>query len=1052
MKYYNTWCNICQFYYYYFLQKVNKVLKAKEHVQQKLKEVNKPEKYRNRINLVSKTTEIDYTTGKQPTFQTNVPSSDPRSKREMSNFHNGILFNFFEPTPPGSRSTVNFEDGQFDVKTNKFSTEKNVIKEEPHNKNENTISENVIEDTTLDKHVMKCNSSIEKIHNGDSEELPIVIADSQPLSSNTTNISSDDLQNSRLETKIRLSLIRKRKSKCLTDVNTVEKQKWKTSDRTNRDEVSSEREINLDNSGEIIKKIQHKCNKKDAPIEYETDSDSLLLLQQKLYKDEEGLDLMFTSGNGKSSEDKIEQDSILEINLPEKDERKERSKNLKAGHVSKLESDCSTKTSCTSVESGAGKSGYLACSQNNLTQECLSLAGKREGWPLKYRKDSRLSIYTVKNKIIKDQSQTNSEESGQEFNYIPSRHCDMPSEKTVVECTADITLVEDLNKAFVQDERDQDTLNKIEVTHTSFNLDWKTNLLSSSQETLFGSMQENSQPKRKGRISKIKQKPILAKTAFQVSPLFSENSRQKEKGNAVKDINKDKNNRVDVSEFSQDVVIECTSNNPLEKMEVRYQGKCDFDNVKQGRQPTSTEISVNCDLGISNENVIDKLEIIHIDNTANNRFSMSSQDSTASSVSSVTDKPLKRRGRPRKKKTSSIKQVKIDDDKETVINSVPMVATQKKGEIQLHNSFTEKRDLQTLCRNTNFDDTCLEDNEEITIPESQDIFDKPQIHIHKFQSSTERKQLKKNDRTNISKNSVEKMELSERNDSQNSDNGNCDSSHETESPELSTLKLIQESFVEKKEYSTRRWSSMGSPFIISSIFQFLIDESRRKKENKDFDLPVQKFGKFIDKKQKVSVAREVTDVNVLEKLPKATINKLEHQSQEDKICTNFDCLKPVTMPVNFVDNIQIDKNDMPETNSKHNSNAVGLRQEQLQIKSTENVDKLDVDGCCESIHNYLEKNKKDYSKSDIIQSNFTSSQSLFTPNPKEENRIEKTLNKSDQEAKYEDSQDSQTDSSEQEVKCEDSQDSQTDSMDSLYDDVTGRCQNMSSLEVGLISV
>jgi hypothetical protein len=63
MKYYNTWCNICQFYYYYFLQKVNKVLKAKEHVQQKLKEVNKPEKYRNRINLVSKTTEIDYTTG-----------------------------------------------------------------------------------------------------------------------------------------------------------------------------------------------------------------------------------------------------------------------------------------------------------------------------------------------------------------------------------------------------------------------------------------------------------------------------------------------------------------------------------------------------------------------------------------------------------------------------------------------------------------------------------------------------------------------------------------------------------------------------------------------------------------------------------------------------------------------------------------------------------------------------------------------------------------------------------------------------------------------------
>jgi hypothetical protein len=30
------------------------------------------------------------------------------------------------------------------------------------------------------------------------------------------------------------------------------------------------------------------------------------------------------------------------------------------------------------------------------------------------------------------------------------------------------------------------------------------------------------------------------------------------------------------------------------------------------------------------------------------------------------------------------------------------------------------------------------------------------------------------------------------------------------------------------------------------------------------------------------------------------------------------------MPVNFVDNIQIDKNDMPETNSKHNSNLMNL--------------------------------------------------------------------------------------------------------------------------------
>jgi hypothetical protein len=54
---------------------------------------------------------------------------------------------------------------------------------------------------------------------------------------------------------------------------------------------------------------------------------------------------------------------------------------------------------------------------------------------------------------------------------------------------------------------------------------------------------------------------------------------------------------------------------------------------------------------------------------------------------------------------------------------------------------------------------------------------------------------------------------------------------------------------------------------------------------------------------------------------------------------------------------------------------------------------LNLFGCLD----YL--NKKDYSKSDIIQSNFTPSQSLFTPNPKEANRIEKTLNKSDQEAK-----------------------------------------------------
>lgn len=978
-------------------------------MQQKLKEVNKPEKYRNSINLLSKTTEIDYTADKQPTFQTNVSSSDSRSRRGMSNSHHCNLFNSCKSTPPGSRSTVNLEDGQFDVNTNKFNTENNTnIKEVPHHKNEDAILKNIIDDTALDKQVMKCNSSIEKIHSEDSEELPIIIADSQ--SSNTENISSDDPQKSRLDTKRRLSLIRKRKSKCLTDVNTVEKQQWKTSDRTKHDELSSEREINLNNSGEIIKQFQHKY-RKNASVEYETDSDSLLLLQQKLYRDGEGLDLMCTTSHEKSSDGK-EQDTIIEINLQEKDERRERSKSLKADHVYKLESECATKTSCTIVESCAGKSTYLACSQNISSQECLSLARKRGGNPSKDRNANRLSKSTVENKIINDQSLVNSEESEQECNYNANRDCDMPSQKT-----------EDLNKAFVQDERDQDTfqidhhmINNIEVT--SFNLDGKTNLLSSSEEILFGSIQENSQPKRKGRISKIKQKSVLAKTAFQISPLVSENTKQKDEANTVKEINKDKNSREDVSDVSKDVVIECTSNNPLEKMEVKYQGKRDFDNIKQGRQPISTETSSNYDLGISNENVIDKLEIIHIDKTANNRFSMSSQDSTASSVSSVTEKPLKRRGRPRKKKTSSIKQVKIE---ETVINSVPMIATHKNREIQLHSPFTEKRDLQALCGNTNFDDTCLEDNEEITIPESQDIFDKPQIHIHKVQSSAERKQLEENDDTYISPNRVQQIELSESNDSQNSDNDNCGPSSETESPELSTLKLIQESFVEKKEYSTRRRSSMGSPFIISSIFQFLIDESRRKKENKDFDLPVQKFGKLIDKKQKVSLGREVADVNVPEKLPKATINQLEHHSQQAKICEHFDCIQAVTMPVNLSDNTQIDKND------KHNSNAVGLRQEPLQNKST--------DGCFESIHNNSIKNKKDNSENDIIQSNFTFSQSLFTPNPKDENRIEKTLNKSDQE-----------------VKCEDSQDSQTDSMDSFYDDVTGHCQNMSSLEVGLISV
>ncbi|XP_069122833.1 uncharacterized protein [Argopecten irradians] len=77
-----------------------------------------------------------------------------------------------------------------------------------------------------------------------------------------------------------------------------------------------------------------------------------------------------------------------------------------------------------------------------------------------------------------------------------------------------------------------------------------------------------------------------------------------------------------------------------------------------------------------------------------------------------------------------------------------------------------------------------------------------------------------------------------------------DSESSQNSEEYETLRLIQESYRSGADYSTRHGKTHTLPSMLSSIFQYFIDENRRQKEPCDFNLPSDQFGKMMQRRLK----------------------------------------------------------------------------------------------------------------------------------------------------------------------------------------------------------
>ncbi|OWF36063.1 uncharacterized protein LOC110442152 [Mizuhopecten yessoensis] len=77
---------------------------------------------------------------------------------------------------------------------------------------------------------------------------------------------------------------------------------------------------------------------------------------------------------------------------------------------------------------------------------------------------------------------------------------------------------------------------------------------------------------------------------------------------------------------------------------------------------------------------------------------------------------------------------------------------------------------------------------------------------------------------------------------------NSESSQNCE--EYETLRLIQQSYRLGVDYSTRHGKTHNLPSMLSSIFQYFIDENRRQKDPCDFSLPEDQFGRLMRKRLK----------------------------------------------------------------------------------------------------------------------------------------------------------------------------------------------------------
>ncbi|VDI25635.1 Hypothetical predicted protein [Mytilus galloprovincialis] len=933
------------------LQKFNRVLEAKDHVKKKLKECNQPEE--NGRSMQSEGTSHD--TSRQHTITPTVSSKSSSPKKHSLPTQNQIS-ETKSPVVTRETATSKLLDNSVTPNIKKTSLESQIKKDKIHRsipayKRESDCSgfeSSVLQirkdsrnnhDNDID--ITTCHEQEEKGKGqdtdsiGQSEESPILIGDSQPSS---TPLSTDTSENSAPGSKRRLSLKRKK--------NRNSKSEFDLSKKSKPDEGS----LNL---GQVEKQMS-------------VDSISKIKHKNKNQEKENELNYIETADSSEMSENASQ--SFLGTQVKNNSEVK-----LNDGY------------NLSSQE-------LFECSQ---TQS--SMKQKRRRRSSKLNKDPVDSF--SESSVIQTKEDMN-----------PSDNVGEISQETVIECTPDIRLPVDLDKAFVLDTADTAVNNKLlystkaailidneESSVKTVSLSSCSNTQSSSQDSLIGHTQENSQPRRRGRPSKTKrskQNKTAIPTRFNYSEKnkngdeklqTAENQRVIEHVELKENIGNYKGLNV---QSSQDTVIECTPDIPLNKE--LHHGRSIIGHQEQNLIDLNANTENNNQDLEMKEIIFNKLELMNSQLKTDKRLFVLSQESTSSTLSNNstdTCNQRKKRGRPLKKK--SIRKTAERENSNAILPSKEVDPTLNLMKNKLSQDIVDISGSQELFdHDEHSEDHCLSENKSSRGDKCDKNFDS-QI----------------TDQDNICTETFKSNALV------------------YENQELSTLKLLQESFVEKKEYSTRRRSSMGSPFMISSLFQYIIDESKRNiKEFKEFDLPVSKFGKLLKRNQE---------------------NIDHHDSEEAKTLSNI-CDETVDKGEVEDVNILMDCKQKDANNIKDMNNDISMSKEESELikkatnkdknpDSSEIVDKKIIPQkkelnlnqfSCESQEYDLQNPLKHFelpkisqganedSQDELFIPKFTSSQSLFTPNPKEVDRMNSL--KCNQEVIYENSQtdsmDSQLDS------------------------------------------
>ncbi|XP_052071544.1 uncharacterized protein LOC127709899 isoform X2 [Mytilus californianus] len=997
------------------LQKFNRVLEAKDHVKKKLKECNQQEE--NRESVQSKDPSLD--TGRQHKITTNVSSKKSLIKQSLliqnqiletnslvetretaiSKLLDNSVTSRIKNTSPVSTIKKDkihpcYPDDKCDSDFTGFKSYVLQIRKDSRNDHGDDIttcheredkwkgSNDIYNTENKEMKLRDIDTNMSYI--GQSEESPIVIGDTQPASTST-----DNSLNSALGSKKRLSLKRKKKSDSKSKFNLNKKQK--------NDEGGLDFCL-IDHKDEITKPAQTENTSKNTCT---TDSNSIPLLSNISYHHSDIKQCNVNHVNGLSS---VINSKIKNLN---KNQEKENVVNcIETADSSEKRENASQSLLGIQVKNDSEvklKEGHNVSSQElfEFTQTPISMKQKRLGRSTKLNKEQVESVFELK--VIKTKENEN-----------PKDNVDEISQETVIECTPDIGLSVDLDKGFVLDTADKAVNNKFsynikaailidnEESSVKNIILSSSNTQSSSQDSLIGHTQENSQPRRRGRPSKTKRSK-QNKTAFSTRFNYSEKNQNSEaklqtvENEKVKGLmeNIEINNEFNV-QSSHDTVIECTPDIPMNR-ELHHGNFTDSHQVMDDKVQNLIDLNANSESNYQDlemkEIMFNKLKLMNSELKNDNRLLINSQESISSTLSdtlTVTCNRRKKRGRPVKKKS-----------------------IRKTAERENNNADSSSKDLREVDKKLNVMKNKFS-QDIVEIPGSQELFDQvenSEDHCLSENRSARGDRCDKNFESQIT----------------GLDNTCTETSKSSalvyESQELSTLKLLQESFVEKKEYSTRRRSSMGSPFMISSLFQYIIDESKRNiKEFKEFDLPVQKFGKLLRSRQEKIGDHGVEEAKALSNIYDKTVNNSEvedvnkymYHKQKDAhsikdINTAINMSKEESQSCQLInmakdeekhsDSLKIiDKNMIP---ARMELNLNEFSCESQDINSQTPFQHFELPKICEGTN--------DDSQDELFIPKFSSSQSLFTPNPKED-RI-KPL-ECNQKVRYDnsDSMDSQVDS------------------------------------------